>query len=382
MDGGIHTDAPRAEGRPHTAPIAPLGGIRVLTCGTTIGTAYASRLLCDLGADVVRIDRPNGEQLGRPDASDPMLRGRRRVEANLKTAEGRETLFRLIEHADVLLEGYRPGVAERLGVGPDELLAVNPRLVYARMTGWGQQGPFAHLGGHDINYMSLTGALYAIGHKDDCPPPPLNLVGDYGGGSMLLLTGVLAAVWNASRTGRGQVVDAAMVDGVISLSQKIWSLRAQGRWIDERHSNFIDGHAPWYRTYRCADGGFMAVGAVERKFYANLLRGLGLAEEDLPDQYDRSGWPVLTKRFEEVFATRTRDEWAAVFEQLDACTTPVLSWSEAPHHPQIVARASIVQAHGAYQAAPAPRFSATPPSLPEPLQDPVPLDEILATWSK
>jgi alpha-methylacyl-CoA racemase len=310
-----------------------------------------------------------------------MLRGRRRVEANLKTDEGRQTLFRLVERADVLMEGYRPGVAERLGVGPEELLAINPRLVYARATGWGQEGPFSRLGGHDINYMSLTGALNAIGRRDEPPPPPLNLVGDYGGGSMLLLIGLLAALWHVERTGQGQVVDSAMVDGVVTLSQKIWSFIAQDRWVDERESNLIDGHSPWYRTYRCSDGRFMAVGAVEGKFFANLLVGLGLADEDLPGQRDVSGYPLLTERIEAAFATRTRDDWAEVFTEIDACATPVLSWSEAPHHPQIADRASIVHANGAYQTAPAPRFSATPATLPEPMGDPVPVEEILTGWT-
>jgi alpha-methylacyl-CoA racemase len=359
----------------------PLSGLKVIELAAVGPGPHAGMFLADYGADVVRIDRPGGEQLGRPDATDPMLRGRRRVEANLKCDEGKQTLFRLVEHADVLLEGYRPGVAERLGVGPADLHAINPKLVYARATGWGQQGPYANWGGHDINYLSLTGALNALGRRDECPPPPLNLVGDYGGGSMLLLTGLLAAVWHAERTGQGQVVDAAMVDGVVSLSQKIWSFLAQDRWTDERDNNMIDGHAPWYRTYRCADGKFMAVGAVEAKFYANLLLGLGLDAADLPAQRDESGYPELTKRIEDAFATRTRDEWAAIFDELDACTTPVLSWGEAPHHPQIAERASIVHAHGAYQAAPAPRFSGTPLDLPEPMQDPIPVDDVLKGWT-
>lgn len=359
----------------------PLSGLKVIELSAVGPGPHAAMFLADFGADVVRIDRPGGEQLGRPDATDPMLRGRRRVDANLKTDEGRQTLFRLVEHADVILEGYRPGVAERLGVGPDVLLGVNPRLVYARATGWGQEGPYANWGGHDINYMSLTGALNALGRADECPPPPLNLVGDYGGGSMLLLAGVLAAVWNAGRTGRGQVVDAAMVDGVVALSQKIFSFLAQDRWVDRRESNTIDGHSPWYRTYRCADGKFMAVGAVEGKFYANLLTGLGLADADLPAQRDETGYPLLHKTFEEAFATRSRDEWAAVFDELDACTTPVLSWTEAPHHRQIRGRASIVRANGAYQSAPAPRFSGTPLDLPAPMADPIAVDDVLADWA-
>jgi alpha-methylacyl-CoA racemase len=343
---------------------------------------HAAMILADLGADVIRIDRPDGQQLGRPDASDPMLRGRRRVDANLKTEHGRQTVLRLVRHADVLMEGYRPGVAERLGVGPAECLAVNPRLVYARATGWGQTGPLAHRAGHDINYMSVTGALNAIGRADECPPPPLNLVGDYGGGGMLLLAGVLAALWNAGRSGRGQVVDAAMVDGVSLLSQKIWSWMAQGLWTDEREANFIDGHAPWYRTYACAGGKFMAVGAIEPRFYAEFLRGLGLAGEDLPAQRDPSGYPILAKRFAEVFATRTRDEWAAVFAGLDACTTPVLSWHEAPYHPHLADRRTIVTANGATQVAPAPRFSRTPAGLPDPMSEPVDVDDVLTGWEE
>ena len=222
--------------------------------------------------------------------------------------------------------------------------------------------------------------LNALGRRDECPPPTLNLVGDYGGGSMLLLAGVLAAVWHAQRTGRGQVVDAAMVDGVVSLSQKVWSLLAQDRWADEREANFIDGAAPFYRTYRCADGRFMAVGAIEATFYAQMLRGLGLAEEPLPDRSDKAAWPALAARLEQAFLTRPRDGWAKVFAELDACATPVLSWGEAPHHPQIAERGSVAHAHGAYQAAPAPRFSATPTRLPEPLQDPVPVDAVIADW--
>lgn len=359
----------------------PLAGLRVVELAAVGPGPHAGMVLADLGADIVRIDRPGGQhQLGRPDASDPMLRGRRRVTVDLKTEDGLKAVMDLIRQADVLMEGYRPGAAERLGVGPADCLAVNPRLVYARATGWGQTGPLAHRAGHDINYMSLTGSLRAIGRRDECPPPPLNLVGDYGGGSMLLLAGLLAALWNAQRSGQGQVVDAAMVDGVSLLSQKVWSWLAQGLWTDEREANFIDGHAPWYRTYACADGEFMAVGAVEPQFYAELLRGLGLAEETLPAQRDPSGYPVLTKRFEEVFASRTRDEWAAIFADLDACTTPVLSWSEAPGHPHITARQTLVTADGVTQVAPVPRFSRTPGALPDPMSDAMDIGDVLDSW--
>jgi alpha-methylacyl-CoA racemase len=338
-------------------------------------------ILADLGADVVRIDRPGrGTYLGQADATDPMLRGRQRVVANLKTDEGLATVKRLVERADVLMEGYRPGVAERLGVGPEDLLAVNPRLVYARATGWGQSGPLSSKAGHDMNYMSLTGALHAIGRADEGPPPPLNLVGDYGGGSMLLLAGILAASWNVARTGRGQVVDAAMVDGVTLLTQKIWTWMAQGQWVDERESNFIDGGSPWYRTYRCSDGKYMAVCPVEPTFYAELLVGLELDAEQLPPQRDRGGYPLLHETFEKVFLTRTRDEWTAVFDQLDACTTPVLSWGEAAENAALRERETIVVVDGVPQSGVAPRFSETPGAVPPPMQDPIPLEDVLSGW--
>jgi alpha-methylacyl-CoA racemase len=360
----------------------PLVGLRVLELGAVGPGPHAGMILADMGADVVRIDRKGGTQLGQPDATDTMLRGRRRVDADLKTDEGQRIFFDLVAHADVLLEGYRPGVAERLGIGPDECLAINARLVYARATGWGQDGPWANKAGHDMNYMSLTGALYALGRSDEPPPPPLNLVGDYGGGSMLLLGGLLAALWHAERTGEGQVVDAAMVDGVTTLSQKTWSWRAQDRWNDDRESNFIDGGSPWYRCYRCADGKFMAVCAVEPLFYAELLVGLGIAADSLPLQRDASGYPEQTKVFEKVFATKTRDEWAAIFVDLDACTTPVLDWTEAPHHPHIAERGTIVHRDGEPEAGPAPRFSRTPLKLPERMQDPMPVDGVLKDWNR
>src|SRR5688572_26100374 len=264
-------------------------------------------VLADLGAEVVRVDRPSGGlRIGNPDAPDPTLRGRRRVAADLKDPAGRETVLRLVERADVLLEGYRPGVTERLGVGPADCHARNPRLVYGRMTGWGQDGPLAARAGHDINYISLTGALHAIGRAGERPVPPLNLVGDFGGGSMLLVVGVLAALWEAQRSGQGQVVDAAMVDGASLLSQMIWGLLAHGRWRDERDVNLLDGHAPFYDTYTCADGRHVAVGCLEPQFYAVMLEGLGIDAAELPDQYDRAGWPELRRRFAAAFETRTR----------------------------------------------------------------------------
>ena len=361
----------------------PLAGLKVVELAGLGPGPHAAMILADLGADVVRIDRPaGGLQLGPPDAPDPTLRGRRRVAADLKDPAGRETVLRLVDRADVLLEGYRPGVTERLGVGPADCHARNPRLIYGRITGWGQQGPLAARAGHDINYISLTGALHAIGRADQRPVPPLNLVGDYGGGSMLLVVGVLAALWEARSSGRGQVVDAAMVDGASLLVQLVWGLRAQGNWSDERDANLLDGHAPFYDTYTCADGRHVAVGALEPQFYEALLAGLGMEPGQLPAQYDRAGWPTLRARFTAAFVSRDRDEWAAAFAGTDACVTPVLTFDEAAGHPHLVARSTIVTDDGGVpQAAPAPRFSRTAPQLPPVPRSPEPVDQVLADWS-
>lgn len=363
--------------------VGPLAGLKVVELAGIGPGPHAAMVLADLGADVVRVDRPSGGlRIGEPGAPDPMLRGRRRVAADLKDPAGRETLLRLVEHADVLLEGYRPGVTERLGVGPADCHARNPRLVYARMTGWGQDGPLAARAGHDINYISLTGALHAIGRAGERPVPPLNLVGDFGGGSMLLVVGVLAALWEAQRSGQGQVVDAAMVDGASLLVQMMWGMRGQRLWTDAREDNLLDGHAPFYDTYTCADGRHVAVGAIEPQFYAALLAGLGLGGEELPHQLDRAGWPTLRARFTEVFASRSRDEWAEVFAGTDACVTPVLPFSEVPAHPHLAARGTIVERDGLPQAAPAPRFSRTPPTVPDAPSAPEPVDQVLADWSR
>ncbi|SFN51367.1 alpha-methylacyl-CoA racemase [Pseudonocardia ammonioxydans] len=340
---------------------------------------HASMVLADLGAEVLRVGRP-GETT---DDRDPTLRGRRRVVADLKTAAGRDAVLELAAHADVLVEGFRPGVTERLGVGPDDCLARNPCLVYARMTGWGQDGPLADRAGHDINYISLTGVLHAIGPGDGAPPvPPLNLVGDYGGGSMALVVGVLAALFEARGSGRGQVVDAAMVDGASTLAQVVWSLLGQGEWVDRPSSNLLDGHAPFYRTYRCADGRFVAVGAIEPQFWAELLDGLGLDPAELPSRDDPASWPALGTRFAEVFGARTRDEWAAVFAGSDACVTPVLSFAEAAGHPHLAARDTIVAPEGGVrQAAPSPRFSRTRTSLPDAPSPAEDVDAVLGEWA-
>nr|WP_255426250.1 CaiB/BaiF CoA-transferase family protein [Pseudonocardia sp. C8] len=342
---------------------------------------HAAMILGDLGADVVRVDRPGGLRLGSGDVPDPTTRGRRTVTADLKDPAGRETVLRLVERADVLLEGYRPGVTERLGVGPDDCHARNPRLVYGRMTGWGQDGPLAARAGHDINYISLTGALHAIGRSGERPVPPLNLVGDFGGGSMLLVVGVLAALWEARSSGEGQVVDAAMVDGVSMLNQMFWGFLAQGAWTDERGANLLDGHAPFYDTYACADGRYVAVGALEPQFYAQLIAGLGLTEDELGPQYDRDGWPAMRARFTEVFASKPRDEWAEIFAGTDACTTPVLSFAEARENAHLAARNTVVTSEGVPQAAPAPRFSRTPAETAGRAGGPEDVEAVLADWS-
>jgi len=358
----------------------PLAGLRVVELAGIGPGPHAAMILADLGADVVRIDRPGGLQIGDSDA-DVVQRGRRRVVADLKDPAGRETVLRLVEHADLLIEGYRPGVTERLGVGPDVCLQRNPRLVYGRVTGWGQEGPLADRAGHDINYISLTGALHAIGREGERPVPPLNLVGDFGGGSMLLLVGVLAALWEAKGSGKGQVVDAAMVDGASILVQMVWSLLGQRLWLDRPSSNMLDGHAPFYDTYTCADGRHVAVGAIEPQFYAALLDGLGLTADELPPQLDRDSWPAVHARFAEIFATRTRDEWADVFAATDACVTPVLTFAEAAQHPHVTARETIIERNGVPQAAAAPRFSRTPGEAGATGGATVDVDAVLADWA-
>jgi alpha-methylacyl-CoA racemase len=360
----------------------PLDGLRVLEFGGIGPGPHAAMLLADLGADVVRVERPaGGLQLLPPEARDWLLRGRRSVAADLKDPAGRDTVLGLLAKADVVIEGFRPGVAERLGIGPEDALAGNPRLIYGRMTGWGQDGPLAERAGHDINYISLTGALHAFRTEGSRPTPPLNLVGDFGGGSMFLVMGILAALVERGNSGRGQVVDAAMVDGTSVLLQMVWALRALGVWTDRPASNLLDTGSPFYDTYACADGGYMAVGALEPQFYAQLLTGLGLDPADLPAQFDTTGWPVLRARFTEVFAGRTRDEWTTVFADTDACVTPVLSFAEAAEHPHLKERGTLTDIEGVLQAAPAPRFSrslpGTPTAPPAPGAD---TEEVLADW--
>jgi alpha-methylacyl-CoA racemase len=319
-------------------------------------------LLAELGAEVIRVDRPRRADAA-PEPSDALARSRSNVAVDLKSPEGREVLLRLVDTADVLVEGFRPGVAERLGVGPEECLTRNPRLIYGRMTGWGQQGPLSHTAGHDITYAALTGALHVSGSADK-PRQAVNLVADFGGGAMFLITGVLAALRERERSGLGQVVDAAMVDGAASLMTMMYGMHATGDWADRRESNLLDGGAPFYDTYRCSDGKHVAVGAIEPQFYALLVERLGIDPEG--DQNDRARWPANRKLIADALAGRTRDEWADIFADSDACVAPVLSLEEAPHHSHLRARGVFREVPGGYEPRVAPRFSRTPGSEPTP----------------
>lgn len=339
----------------------PLRGVRIVEFEAIGPLPMAAMALADMGADVVRIARPASAASPWADSGERILsRGRETVELDLKTQA--DTALDLIANADILLEGLRPGVMERLGLGPDACLRRNPRLVYGRVTGWGQSGPLAQRAGHDINYIGLTGALHAMGPASQPPAVPLNLVGDYGGGSMLLLTGVLAALISARATGQGQVVDAAIIDGVALQAAMFRSFMASGRWQNAREANLLDGAAPFYRCYACADGRYLAVGALEPAFYRLLLDGLGLDAADWP-QHDRARWPAMAERFTAIIATRSRDEWAAVFADSDACVTPILDWDETVAHPHVAARESFRAEGPALHPAPAPRFSATPAAI-------------------
>jgi len=354
----------------------PLAGVRVLELAGIGPGPYAAMMLADLGAEVVRVDRPGQG----PDAGHPVtMRGRRMISLDLKNPDDIERLLSLVERADVLLEPFRPGVAERLGVGPDVCLERNPRLVYGRMTGWGQDGPWASMAGHDIGYIAITGALHAIGRAGGAPQPPINLLGDFGGGSMFLIVGVLAALFKRGTSGHGQVVDAAIVDGTASLTSFLFGMMATGFWNEERGVNLLDTGSPFYDVYETADGKWMAVGALEPQFYAELVRILDL--DGLPSQGDRSQWPELRARLSARFKERTRDEWAAAFDGTDACVAPVLTWSEAASHPHIAGRQTLVERDGVVQPAPAPRFSRTTTTLAEPAHAPgSDTDAVFADW--
>lgn len=353
----------------------PLSGVRIIEFDGIGPVTLAGMILADLGADVVRLKRADGAGVFGDVGGEVLHRGRAGVPVDLKSEADRASVMDLIAGADVVIEGFRPGVLERLGLGPDVCAARNPRLIFGRITGWGQTGPLAQTVGHDINYLALTGALYAMGEPDRPPCPPLNLVGDYGGGAMLLVTGVLAAVIQARSTGQGCVVDAAMTDGAAMLSSLFFALSASGLWSETRGINLLDGAAPFYRCYGCADGKFVAVGALEPRFYAALLSGLDIAPSTAP-QYPPSEWPALTARFEAAFSSRTRDEWAAHFSGSEACVTPVLTFAEAATHPHNAARGTF--AGSPIQPTIAPRFDGEVETLRGPTR--LTLDDAIARW--
>jgi len=339
----------------------PLNGVKVLEFAGIGPGPFCCMLLSDMGAEVVRIDRKGGRPAFKTDIP---ARGRRHVALDLKEANDIATALAMIEKADVLIEGFRPGVMERLGLGPDEALKRNPKLIYGRMTGWGQTGPLAQAAGHDLNYIALSGALHAMGRKDDAPAPPLNLVGDYGGGSLYLAMGVCAALFEATRSRKGQVIDAAITDGAASLMSVIYGLRASGIWSDERDNNLLDGGAPFYDVYETSDGKFVTIGSIEPQFYALLLEKTGLGGDPaFAMQMNKPEWPAMSEKVAAVIKTKTRDEWTALMEGTDVCFGPVLSMAEAPDHAHNVARGTFVEVGGLKQPAPAPRFSRTPAAV-------------------
>jgi alpha-methylacyl-CoA racemase len=345
-----------------------LSGYRVIELAGIGPGPMCAMLLSDMGADVLRIDRAADAGLGI--AMDPkyslLNRGRRSVAFDLKKTEAIEAVLKLVAKADALIEGFRPGVTERLGLGPDDCLKRNPRLIYGRMTGWGQEGPLALAAGHDINYIALSGALHSFGRKGDAPVPPLNLVGDFGGGALYLALGVVAGLLEAQKSGKGQVVDAAMVDGAASLMTAIYGMHGSGFWNNERGDNILDTGAHYYEVYETEDGKHVAIGSIEAKFYAELLRLSGLQGEELPHQQDRKSWPKMKERLKTLFRTKTRDEWCKIMEGTDICFAPVLSMAEAPQHPHMKHRGTFVEENGVTQPGPAPRFSRTPSKIQRP----------------
>ena len=334
----------------------PLAGLRIIELAGIGPGPFAAMMLADHGAEVIRVDRPGA----RIDGKDPLLRSRRLIGVDLKSPEGKAKVRDLVRGADGLIEGFRPGVTERLGLGPNVLLADNPRLVYGRMTGWGQFGPYAQAAGHDINYIALAGALHAYGRAGEKPTPPINMVGDFGGGGMMLAFGMVSALLHAQRTGQGQVIDAAMTDGAATLMSMIWGFRANGMWSDDRGTNLLDTGAHMYDTYATSDGKWISIGSLEPQFYAELRRLAGLADDpDFDAQMDRTQWGPLKAKLTALFATKTRDEWCALMEMTDVCFAPVLSMAEAPAHPHNAARGTFIEVGGVVQPAPAPRYSVT-----------------------
>jgi len=361
----------------------PLNGIRVVELAGIGPGPMACMLLADMGADVIKVDRLTDAGLGvaTPSKYQILHRSRPSVGVDLKSAEGLAVVRRLIDNADVLIEGFRPGVTERMGLGPDECFASNPKLVYGRMTGWGQDGPMAKAAGHDMNYIALTGALHAIGPAGGAPVPPLNLVGDFGGGTLYLVVGVLAALLEAKTSGRGQVVDAAMVDGAASLMSIFFGLKAAGMWQDQRGVNLLDGGAHFYSVYETKDGKHVSIGSIEAKFYAELLEKTGLDPADLPPQMKPDSWPVIKEKLTAIFKTKTRDEWTVIMEGTDICFAPVLSLEEAPNHAHMKARGTFVDVDGVVQPGPAPRFSRTPSEVRRPPSAPgADTEEGLSAW--
>ncbi|HZY59311.1 MAG TPA: CaiB/BaiF CoA-transferase family protein [Candidatus Binataceae bacterium] len=348
--------------------MGPLTGYKIVEMAGIGPAPMCAMLLADMGADVLLIDRITDSDLGIPMPAryDLLKRGRRSVALDLKQPEGVQTVLRLVGQADALIEGFRPGVMERLGLGPDICMTRNPRLVYGRMTGWGQEGPLAQAAGHDINYISLVGVLHAIGRKGEAPVPPLNLVGDFGGGALYLALGVVAALLETQKSGQGQVVDAAMIDGAASLMTLMYGLHAGGRWADRRGENLLDTGTHFYEVYETSDGKYVAVGSLEAKFYRELLRLSGIAGEELPRQNDPASWPAMKQRLAGIFRTKTRDEWCRIMEGSEVCFAPVLSMAEAPHHPHNRHRGTFVEPDGVPQPAPAPRFSRTPGAIQRP----------------
>lgn len=339
--------------------MGPLRGIRIIEIAGIGPGPFAGMMLADMGADVIRVERPGGNQFSGDPNYDYLNRGKRCIAVNLKSAEGANLVLRLAEGASGMFEGFRPGVAEKLGIGPIPARERNPGLVYGRMTGWGQDGPMSQVAGHDINYISLAGALHPIGPAGGKPAVPLSLVGDFGGGGLLLAYGMVCALLEAKISGEGQVVDAAMVDGAALLMTSFFGAQQVGYWKEERGSNMLDSGAPFYDTYECGDGAFISVGAIEPQFYSALLRGLGLQAHELPQQMDMAKWPEMKEIFTRTIKSKSRDEWMRVFEGADACVAPILKMSEVPGHPHIQARRTLVDFQGNWQPAPAPRFSRT-----------------------
>ncbi len=361
--------------------MGPLQGIRLLEIAGIGPGPYCAMVLADMGAEVIRIVRPGPSAFGERPSHDLLSRGRRSICVDLKRPEGVDTILRLCDRADGLFEGFRPGVMERLGLGPDACLARNPRLVYGRMTGFGQEGPLAHAAGHDINYIALSGVLAHIGRAGQPPTPPINLIGDFGGGGLLLAFGMVCALLERVRSGAGQVVDAAMVDGAAALMTIFHGAQQSGFWKDGAGTNMLDSGAPYYDAYETADGKYVAIGAIEPQFYAELLAKLGLAGEDLPAQNDPAGWPVLRERFSALFRTRTRDAWCEILEGSDSCFAPVLTMAEARVHPHAHARSAFIDVGGVAQPRPAPRFSRTDSGVSRPpVAGGVNTDEVLREW--